>query len=470
MRRPPAEREVAAAVGLADDDRDLRHPGPCEPRDDPLVAAEDAAALGVGADHQARHVLEEDEREVERVAEVDERGLLRERGHVHARRHAASAGSRRRRPPRPRRGRSEQSTLAPYRSRPGSDGAGVENRLEHLAHVVAAARVARHEREQLLGLARREGRPAPAAPDGRPSPAGRRAPAGRPRARLPRRRRRGARCRSARWTPSARRARRPSAPRRSRPRSREGRRGRSRRPSSSRRSAPSRHAARSRRSSRRRRRSGAAPRAALRVPGRTCGSRTAAPEKRQPMTSGMRPPSLSLRQISGRPRLPGPECDPVLLAHVDLAGRAGEDGRVDGEHAHLAAVDAREAGHDRVAGAGSSRRCSGSASSPSSKQGALVDERVEALAGGQAPGGVVPLDALRAAHRERGRTPALQVGEPLRHARRPRDPSCAVAHRPSNCGRATVGERGDALARSRRCPAASRPRRRRAGSAPSPRR
>ena len=48
----------------------------------------------------------------------------------------------------------QQSTLAPYFSAHGWMLSGVEDRLEHLAHVVAAPRVARHEREQLLGVAR----------------------------------------------------------------------------------------------------------------------------------------------------------------------------------------------------------------------------------------------------------------------------------------------------------------------------
>ena len=142
MGRPPAEREVPAPVGLAHDDRDLRHLGPGEARDDALVAAEDAAALGVRADHQAGHVLQEDEREVERVAEVDERGLLRQRRNVHhaGALHRLARDDADRLPLDPRQA-AEHAGAVPLA--PRLDAVRVEDRLEHLAHVVAAPRVAR---------------------------------------------------------------------------------------------------------------------------------------------------------------------------------------------------------------------------------------------------------------------------------------------------------------------------------------
>src|SRR5581483_6870958 len=67
---------VAGAVGLADDDGDLRHGGARDRVEHLGPVADDPGVLDLRADHEARHVLEEDERDVEGVAEVDEAGRL----------------------------------------------------------------------------------------------------------------------------------------------------------------------------------------------------------------------------------------------------------------------------------------------------------------------------------------------------------------------------------------------------------
>ena len=144
--------------------------------------------------------------------------------------------------------------------------------------------------------------------------------------------------------------------------------------------------------------------------------------------------------------LPGPERDPVLLAHVDLARRAGEDGRVDREHADLSAVDAREAGHDRVSRGRLSRGgARGSASSPSSKK---------------EPSSTSASRRSRAVRRPDARCRAIRSGPPIARAAARRRSSSAsrsaipralrpvlplVAHRPVEPRRAPLGERGDAL-------------------------
>ena len=92
------------------------------------------------------------------------------------------------------------------------------------------------------------------------------------------------------------------------------------------------------------------------------------------------------------------------------------------------------------AGAGSSRRCSGSASRPELVEGARVDQGVDALARGQAPGGVVAGDPLRPAHRQGGLAPARQLLDALGRVGRGglggggSGPRRLGAHRPSNAG------------------------------------
>ena len=68
---------VAGAVGLADDDGDLRHRRRAHHVEHLRAVADDARVLDLRADHEARHVLQEDERHVERVADLHEaRGLV----------------------------------------------------------------------------------------------------------------------------------------------------------------------------------------------------------------------------------------------------------------------------------------------------------------------------------------------------------------------------------------------------------
>ncbi len=69
---------VRAAVRLAQDDGDLRHGGLGEREEQLRAVLDDAAVLLVGPRHEAGHVDERDERDVEAVAEAHEaRGLHR---------------------------------------------------------------------------------------------------------------------------------------------------------------------------------------------------------------------------------------------------------------------------------------------------------------------------------------------------------------------------------------------------------
>ena len=85
LERGPGHRVEPGAVGLAHDHRDLRH-GRLADRADHLGAvADDALALDLGADHEAGHVGEEQQRHVEGVARPDEaRGLVGGVGEQHA--------------------------------------------------------------------------------------------------------------------------------------------------------------------------------------------------------------------------------------------------------------------------------------------------------------------------------------------------------------------------------------------------
>ncbi len=65
-------RVEPGAVGLAHDDRDLRHGRLADGADHLRAVADDALALDLRADHEARHVGEEQQRHVERVARPDE--------------------------------------------------------------------------------------------------------------------------------------------------------------------------------------------------------------------------------------------------------------------------------------------------------------------------------------------------------------------------------------------------------------
>ncbi len=150
--RPSAEGDVTATVGLAHDDSQLRHSRPRQPLDDALIARQDPAAFGVGADHQTGHVLEEHEREVEGVAQVDERRLLGQRRDVH---HAGALhrltgddADRMTLEPGERADHAASISLAPLHDR-----VAVEDRLEYTAHVVTAPRLSGDQRQQALGVA-----------------------------------------------------------------------------------------------------------------------------------------------------------------------------------------------------------------------------------------------------------------------------------------------------------------------------
>ncbi len=69
-------RVEAGAVGLADDDRDLRHRRRADGADHLGAVADDPLALDGLADHEAGDVGEEEQRDVEGVAGVDEAGGL----------------------------------------------------------------------------------------------------------------------------------------------------------------------------------------------------------------------------------------------------------------------------------------------------------------------------------------------------------------------------------------------------------
>ncbi len=67
-----AHHVVARAVGLPDDDRDLRDGRARDGVEHLRAVADDAGLLDLRADHEAGHVLEEEQRDTERVAQVDE--------------------------------------------------------------------------------------------------------------------------------------------------------------------------------------------------------------------------------------------------------------------------------------------------------------------------------------------------------------------------------------------------------------
>ena len=103
-----------------------------------------------------------------------------------------------------------------------------------------------------------------------------------------------------------------------------------------------------------------------------------------------------------------------LLA-VDLAQGAAEDREVLGEHADLAAVDRAVAGDDAVAVRAVLLQPEGGRAVPGElvelDEGALVEEQLDALAGGLAALGVLLLDRLRRAGVHGLVEAPLQVGE-----------------------------------------------------------
>ena len=126
-----------------------------------------------------------------------------------------------------------------------------------------------------------------------------------------------------------------------------------------------------------------------------------------------------------QPALARPARHPVLLAHVDLAGGAGEHGRVDRDHADLAAVDPREAGDHGIGRRRPRPPVLGLGEQPELVPGTGIDQRRQALARGQAPARMLPRDPLGAAHAERLLAAALELGERI---------GGRLAHRPVNVG------------------------------------
>ena len=83
--RAAAHAVIAGAVRRADDHGELRHARAGHGRDELRAVLGDAAALGVFADHEARDVLQEQQRHAAAVAELDEvRGFQRGLGEQHA--------------------------------------------------------------------------------------------------------------------------------------------------------------------------------------------------------------------------------------------------------------------------------------------------------------------------------------------------------------------------------------------------
>ena len=120
----PRHRVEPGAVGLADDHRDLRHGRFGDGADHLRAVADDPLALDRGADHEAGHVGEEEQRHVEGVAGLDEAGRLV--GGVDEEDAALllAAGWRRRRPRGRRAARSRRSALSPSACGPrGSESA-----------------------------------------------------------------------------------------------------------------------------------------------------------------------------------------------------------------------------------------------------------------------------------------------------------------------------------------------------------
>jgi hypothetical protein len=139
---------VPAAVGFSDHHGHLGHGCSGNAGGQVLIPVQDAAALGLGADQQTRDVLQEDDRQVERVAQVDERPLLVQRGGVqragaddrlagdHADRGAVQAGE------------AGQDAGAPAIT-PRQDRPRVDDAADDLAHVVTAAGFGRHDVAQI---------------------------------------------------------------------------------------------------------------------------------------------------------------------------------------------------------------------------------------------------------------------------------------------------------------------------------
>ena len=76
LERRPSHRVEPGAVCLAHDHRDLRDRCFADGADHLRAVPDDPLALDLGPDHESRHVREEQQRDVERVAVPDETGCL----------------------------------------------------------------------------------------------------------------------------------------------------------------------------------------------------------------------------------------------------------------------------------------------------------------------------------------------------------------------------------------------------------
>ena len=148
--RPAAHAVVAGAVRGPDVDREVRDPAVGHRVDHLRAGLDDAALLVLGPDHVAGGVLQEQQRDVDLVGELDElRGLLR----VLPEQHPARVG--------------EHADRVAVDARPAGDERGAVQRLvlvepaavddagEHLARVERLAQVGRREVEQPVGVEQR---------------------------------------------------------------------------------------------------------------------------------------------------------------------------------------------------------------------------------------------------------------------------------------------------------------------------
>jgi hypothetical protein len=76
IERRPGHGVQAGPVGLTDDDRQFRHGGLGHRADHLGAVPDDPLTLDLGTDHEPRHVGQEQQRDVERIAGRDEPGAL----------------------------------------------------------------------------------------------------------------------------------------------------------------------------------------------------------------------------------------------------------------------------------------------------------------------------------------------------------------------------------------------------------
>jgi hypothetical protein len=127
----------------------------------------------------------------------------------------------------------------------------------------------------------------------------------------------------------------------------------------------------------------------------------------------MRAPAPSLMPISGRPVLIASSW--ILTIFVHLAETAAEHRGVLAEDAHLSAVDGAETGHHTIADGAVLLQVEGGRPVPGQgvefDEGILVQQRQDALPGGQLAPGVGLLDRRLADRMQCLLGPAAQVGQ-----------------------------------------------------------